>query len=218
MRSLVKPWSYRTLMFRFANISKIDADKCLARVTFEEDNLESDWLPVLQRGSKVNKYFSIPDIGEHVVCLMDCNAENGVILGAIYDESVLPGDVKGADVTGADFDGDTFEYDRAAKKFTLKIGGIDLDLSDDLAFKTGNSTFAMETSKVNIKNGTTEFNIAAAGPSLKKGSASLKTLMSDLLDGIMASTYTNGSGATGPPNNLATFTSLKVQILAFFDA
>ena len=37
-----------------------------------------------------DKFYSMPDIGEQVACLMDENSEDGVILGAIYSAEDLP--------------------------------------------------------------------------------------------------------------------------------
>ena len=71
-------------MLRFGVISQINASKVEARVRFEDDDSTSFWLPILKTKTLKDKFYSMLDIGEQVVCLMDENSEDGVILGAIY--------------------------------------------------------------------------------------------------------------------------------------
>ena len=71
-------------MLRFGIVSQIDPINVQARVSFEDDESTSFWLPVLQTKTLKDKFYAIPDIGEQVACLMDENSEDGVILGAIY--------------------------------------------------------------------------------------------------------------------------------------
>lgn len=71
-------------MLRFGIVSQIDPIKVQARVSFEDDESTSFWLPILQTKTLKDKFYAIPDIGEQVACLMDENSEDGVILGAIY--------------------------------------------------------------------------------------------------------------------------------------
>lgn len=71
-------------MLRFGIVTQINAKEVQARVSFEDDNSTSFWLPVMQTKTQKDKYYILPDIGEQVVCLMDENSEDGVILGAIY--------------------------------------------------------------------------------------------------------------------------------------
>ena len=71
-------------MLRFGIVSQIDPINVQARVSFEDDESTSFWLPVLQTKTLKEKFYEMPDIGEQVACLMDENSEDGVILGAIY--------------------------------------------------------------------------------------------------------------------------------------
>ncbi len=71
-------------MLRFGIVTQINPISVQARVSFEDDESTSYWLPVLQTKTLKDKFYSMPDIGELVVCLMDENSEDGVILGAIY--------------------------------------------------------------------------------------------------------------------------------------
>ena len=71
-------------MLRFGIVSQIDPINVQARVSFEDDESTSFWLPIIQTKTLKDKFYAIPDIGEQVACLMDENSEDGVILGAIY--------------------------------------------------------------------------------------------------------------------------------------
>lgn len=71
-------------MLRFGIVTQINPISVQARVSFEDDESTSYWLPVIQTKTLKDKFYSMPDIGEQVVCLMDENSEDGVILGAIY--------------------------------------------------------------------------------------------------------------------------------------
>lgn len=174
-------------MLRFGTISKIDADKGLAKVQFKEDGIETDWLPVLQRNTKKNKHFHIPDTDEHVACVMDENAENGVILGAVYSKNENPGGVKGADKVGVEFEsGDAIEYDRGSRK-------------------------------LKVKTGTTEVHVAPAGPTVKKGGESLKTILMDLLTELISETHPTPVGPTSPPTNAPAYTAIKTRVENFFE-
>lgn len=111
-------------MLRFGTISKTDNDKGLAKVNFPADGIESAWLPIIQKNTLSNKHFHTFDVGEHVACLMDENAENGVIVGAIYSKNETPGTVKGADIQGVEFeDGTTVQYNRSTNELTINCVG-----------------------------------------------------------------------------------------------
>ncbi len=77
-------------MLRFGIVSQIDSILVQARVNFGDDDSTSFWLPILQTKTMKDKFYSIPDIGEQVVCLMDENSEDGVILGSIYSTEDVP--------------------------------------------------------------------------------------------------------------------------------
>ena len=71
-------------MLKFGIVTNINPALAQARVQFADDDVLSYWLPILQQKTQKDKFYAIPDIGEHVACLMDENSEEGVILGAIY--------------------------------------------------------------------------------------------------------------------------------------
>ena len=77
-------------MLRFGIVSQINPITVQARVSFEDDESTSFWLPILQTKTLKDKFYIMPDIGEQVVCLMDENSEDGVILGSIYSSEDIP--------------------------------------------------------------------------------------------------------------------------------
>lgn len=77
-------------MLRFGIVSQINPVLAQARVNFGDDDSTSFWLPILQTKTLKDKFYSIPDVGEQVACLMDENSEDGVILGAIYSTEDVP--------------------------------------------------------------------------------------------------------------------------------
>ena len=77
-------------MLRFGIVTQINPELAQARVNFGDDDSTSFWLPVLQTKTLKDKFYAMPDINEQVVCLMDENSEDGVILGAIYSTEDTP--------------------------------------------------------------------------------------------------------------------------------
>lgn len=110
-------------MLRFGIIDQVDPSKAKVRVRFEEDDIVSDWLPVAQTGSLKNKAYHLPDIGEHVVCLMDKHNEAGAVMGAIYNTQDTPG-FDTSDKVGMKFeDGTEIYYDRGANEYVVNSTG-----------------------------------------------------------------------------------------------
>jgi phage baseplate assembly protein V len=110
-------------VYRIGIVTQIDVTKAKARVRFPDmDNVTSYWLAVLNSKTLKDKTYWMPDINEHVVCLLDAHGEEGVILGAIYSEAdQVP--VSSKDKKHITFeDGTIIEYDRAEK--VLKINTV----------------------------------------------------------------------------------------------
>ena len=110
--------------FKFGTVSAIDAKACRVRVRLPDyDNLRTAWLPVLQLKTLRDKHYHLPDIGEHVVVLLDGRGEDGVVLGAIFSDAD-PAPVASVDKHHVRFgDGAEVDYDRASHQLTVK-GGI----------------------------------------------------------------------------------------------
>lgn len=119
-------------MMRFGFISALQPDTGKARVRFPEDGIVSDWLPLIQPKTKGDKYYYMPDEGEHVACMMDEHLESGVILGAIYSKANTPGAHQGKDIFSIEFSDGTFiKYDRGEGKLTLNcVGKIEIETPD----------------------------------------------------------------------------------------
>ena len=77
-------------MLRFGIVSQINPISVQSRVKFGDDESTSFWLPILQTKTMKDKFYAMPDIGEQVVCLMDENSEDGVVLGSIYSTEDTP--------------------------------------------------------------------------------------------------------------------------------
>lgn len=110
-------------MLRFGIISNIDAAKGLARVSFEEDGIVSGWLPLVFPKAAGDSFSWMYDINEHVACLMDEHADNGVILGAIYSTANQPNGGNKDKFRVVFSDDTTIEYDRSAHKLFADVKG-----------------------------------------------------------------------------------------------
>jgi phage baseplate assembly protein V len=121
-------------MIRFGKVTERDNAKGLVRVEFQEDGIVSMWIPAIQARTGRDKFFSLPDVNEHVACMMDEYAEEGVVLGAIYSKKAQPA-INGDDITGVEFeDGSSVQFDRATGTITVNTQG------DVIINATGNVT------------------------------------------------------------------------------
>jgi phage baseplate assembly protein V len=145
-------------MLRFGNITEIDAAKGRARVHFEEDGIVSDWLPMVVKSSQQNKHESWYDVGDFVACMMDEHIEDGVIVGAIYDDNNAP-PIGNKDVEAKTFsDGTVIKYDRSSSTLTVECVGdviiqcvnASVTASGQVTVDTPTATF---TGDVNIQGG-----------------------------------------------------------------
>lgn len=141
--------------YRTGTITQIDTARALARVKFADiDALGSYWLPVLQGKTLKDKAYWLPDINEHVVCLLDENGEEGVILGAIYSEADAP-PVNSQDKRHVTFeDGTSVEYDRATHKLTVDVkGDIIVNATGDCTVTVQGRTIIKSMGDVEIDGG-----------------------------------------------------------------
>lgn len=111
-----------------------------AKVQFAEDKIVSPWLPVVVRKSQSDKESWPFEINEHVVCLMDETCDEGVVIGAIYNEKDTPDDGEAAGKFRNKFsDGTVIEYDKNASKYSqivktssfLQDGKFTITVDDD---------------------------------------------------------------------------------------
>ncbi|UAY57284.1 phage baseplate assembly protein V [Arachidicoccus terrestris] len=96
-----------------------------AKVNFDDDDdLATDWLPVLVRRSQSDKESWQLEINEHVVCLMINDGDDGVIIGAIYSDEDTPDNGEAAGKFRKLFsDGTLIEYDKTLHKLTASVKG-----------------------------------------------------------------------------------------------
>jgi phage baseplate assembly protein V len=133
---------------RFGRVSGQDPEGCRVRVAFgAEDELVSWWLPVLQPCTGGDKLYRLPGLGDYVLCLLDENAEDGVVLGGVFTEADRPPVASLDKVHLRMGDGAVLEYDRAEHRLevTLPAGGSRLQVSVngdvELAVPAGKNVF-----------------------------------------------------------------------------
>lgn len=107
-------------MLRFGTITEVKPEKGLAKVQFAEDGITSYWLPIVQDNTLGDKNYRSMKVNEHVACLMDEHAENGVVVGAIYNKTDTP--AYSGEKVGVKFeDGTEVVYDKGAGTYTIKL-------------------------------------------------------------------------------------------------
>lgn len=111
--------------FAFGIVTAVDAARGWARASLPEyDNLETAFLPVLQRRTHKDKALDLPDVGEQVALLLDLRGEDGVILGAVWSDADPVPQAEGPDVDVRRYaDGTVLRYDRAAHRLTADVQG-----------------------------------------------------------------------------------------------
>jgi phage baseplate assembly protein V len=130
------------MSIRVGQVSSVNPINCSARVAFDDlDGLVSAELPILQKSTGALKTYSLPQIGEHVVCVFLPNGiEEGFVIGSSYTANNMPANPS-SDVYRANFaDGSSFEYNLS--NHTLKISGVDsveIDSSNKISIKPQNA-------------------------------------------------------------------------------
>lgn len=115
--------------YQVGRVVERDPATCRVKVAFDAaDAVTSWWLPVIQGKTHADQVYWLPDVDEHVVCLLDEYWEHGVVLGAIYSASDSP-PVTGVDLWHVRFkDGTSIEYDRAAHQLRIDVRGASADV------------------------------------------------------------------------------------------
>ena len=149
-------------MLRFGNITEVDPAKGYARVTFTDDGIVSDWLQICVMGAISDKYTHTFEVKEQVACLMDENSEEGVILGALFNNAVNPsGGAKG--VLRVKFsDNSVIEYNRNTHEYNLDIKGkINISAESDINIIT-ESNVNIDSININV-NASGNVDLTATG-------------------------------------------------------
>lgn len=129
-----------TNLIREGIVSAVYPERCSCRVTFpDRDNLVSAELAILQPAGAKNKFYSLVDVGDSVVCLMcpnDAQGNGGYVIGARFDDKNPP-PAQIQDISLIRFeDGTTISYDRAEHLLeincvgNIKIHGKRIDLNE----------------------------------------------------------------------------------------
>lgn len=112
-------------IFRIGEVTSTLPNKGKVKVKFEDmDDLVSYEMWVLNRKTREDKDYWMPDIKDQVFCLFLGNGmEAGCVLGAIYSDKDKP-PVNSQDKRHVRFkDGSVFEYDRKTHALTVDVKG-----------------------------------------------------------------------------------------------
>lgn len=113
-------------MYRQGIITEIYPDKGTCRVKFLSDDIVSKPLQICMQGAQDNKFHAPFAINELVACLVDENNEDGVVLGALYNDDDTPSGATGDNVRIVFKDGSVIDYDFAAHKLTIDMPTADV--------------------------------------------------------------------------------------------
>lgn len=117
-------------MLRLGIISELGDGENLgfARVSFDDSELVSAWLPLPSTNTKTTKQWIPVEVNSQVACLMDDMCEQGCISMVLWSETDTPPDWATADTIGIAFaDGAEVYYD--AKEHTLMVNAPDAELT-----------------------------------------------------------------------------------------
>jgi phage baseplate assembly protein V len=199
-------------MLRFGNISEFDPSTGYARVKFLDDGIVSDWLQVLVKTALNDKQSFAFDVNEQVACLMDEHSEEGVILGALYNDGTKPPTGAGAGVYTMIFSDESFvEYNKNTNKLTVSIQG-DVDVVSTGTVSVDATNIGMTgvvnvTGSMTVSGAITAASISAGGVTADGGDLSVTGEISGAT--VVAGTINlgthvhagvqTGGGSTAPP-------------------
>ena len=181
-------------ILKVGEVTDVDPAHCKIRATFDaEDGKTSDWLPVLQRKTLEDKDYSVPDIGEDVLCVFFHEAEEtGFALGSFYaGEIELPASSQDQRVVKFK-DGTIISYDRSSHTLKAQIGDtqivadqknvqvsapslVSLKSGENTEVNSGKETNIGASSEVNITAPTLTLSMGATKMGLSSGNASIET-------------------------------------------
>ncbi|WP_455933746.1 phage baseplate assembly protein V [Neisseria sp.] len=122
---------------QFGVVSAVDEAGHNLRVKIPAlEDMETDWLPMITLAAGGNQFYSLPDEGEQVVCLLDARGENGCVIGAIYSTADKP-PASNKDKWIRRFkNGTVIEHDRKTGDVLVKTGGVVTIDADTVVKKT----------------------------------------------------------------------------------
>lgn len=122
---------------QFGVVSAVDEAGHNLRVKIPAlEDMETDWLPMTTPAAGGNQFYSLPDEGEQVVCLLDARGENGCVIGAIYSMADKP-PASSKDKWVRRFkNGTIIEHDRKSGDVLVKTDGVVTIDADAVVKKT----------------------------------------------------------------------------------
>jgi len=143
--------SNRYTIGKFGVISEVK--KGFVRVAFEDDDIVSNWLPVMVRKSLTDKESWPYEIQEHVFCMMDENCEYGIVQGAVYNDVDTPDAGEAAGIFRKKFsDGTILQYDKGTHEFKADIKGkAKIIATDDIEATSSTNIKAVATVKATVQ-------------------------------------------------------------------
>lgn len=192
-------------LIKIGEVSSVNASQGTARVVFDdEDGVVSYDLPVLQTNTFRNKDYSMPDVGEDVLCLfLPSGPEEGFILGSFYAGEIKLPEADANKRTIVFADGTRISYDRSSHTLSARIKETELVANQESVSVKAPSVIAEEANQIVIKGGTdvsveagTVINLKAPTVNLTMGSTTM---------------VLNGSQATIKASNLEFEGSMSVK-------
>jgi phage baseplate assembly protein V len=112
------------LELRFGIVDQVDEAALTVRVVYgDRDDLPSPDLHVGQRWSTGNQGRDMPDIGEQVACLVDTDAETGIVIDGIVSTVDTAVSTTPGKWVRKFKDGATLSYNRDAHALTIDLAG-----------------------------------------------------------------------------------------------
>lgn len=152
-------------LVREGRVTATFPERHTVRVEFEDkDNMTSAEMPILTTCAFDNKFYSMPDVGDMVVCLFASNADQtgtGWIIGSRFNDKSKP-NANSQDVMRMDFKDGTFvEYDRAKHELKVKCEGkVFVEAKKEISVK-GEDKITVEAKKEIIVKGEDKITVEA---------------------------------------------------------
>jgi phage baseplate assembly protein V len=124
-----------------------------AKVYFEDDDIVTDWWQIRYNTSAKDKESYPLAVNEQVICLCDDHLEDGVILGALPNETDTPDSGAGAGKFRKVFeDGTVLEYNKTTHELTADVKGkVTVTADNDISATSSTNVKAKATIKATIE-------------------------------------------------------------------
>ena len=131
---------------QFGIVESIDAGRHMLKVSLPAlENIHTEWLPMLTAAAGGNSFYSLPDRGELVACILDARGENGVVLGALYNQADST-PVNNNNVWMKKFsNGTVISHNRNSGEVCVQTGGAVIVEADTVLVKAGDITLDAPT-------------------------------------------------------------------------